>query len=222
MIHFGRVRRRRSGGRRRRNSLALEATATSASKLMPSSGEMMKEGTTAVIGMGAFMASNGLGVLVDKAFAALPVAVPASFVGILKFAGRYLGARALSMYVFNKGSGLLSKDNGALIKEITVISGGVGLMRSLGLFDYLPAAIQPYIPQLSGAFADLRRMGISAYAYGTPRRLSAYTAFQGGAWQRQRPPYARPLGEYVRGGTLGAYVHGGTLGGRSQGDVAFG
>lgn len=225
MIHFGRIRSRRrrsSGGRRRRNALALEATATSATRLLPNSGEMMKEGTTAVVGMGAFMASNGLGVLVDKVMAAVPIAIPASLTGIVKFVGRYLGARALSMYVFNKGSGLMSKDNGALIKQITVISSGVGLMRSFGVFDYLPAALQPYIPQLSGAFTGLTRMGISAYAYGSPRRLSAYTSYQGGGWQPQRPAYAQKLGAYVQGGTLGEYVRGGTLGGRSQGDVAFG
>lgn len=218
MIHFGK--KRRSGrksraGSRRRNFMT--ATAQPARTVLPNMRELSAEAQTAVVGVGALMLSNAIGKAINKGIAFLPVSVAGpmqGFMGIVKFAGRYIGARALSLYVFNKPKGILSKANGALVKELVVITGGLALAHDMGAVAMLPAQVQVFIPQLSGMSA-IERMGISkyvhggtlskyvhggtlsAYARGTPRNgISAYTHYQDG-WNRMSPPSARNLGRHL-------------------------
>ena len=213
MIHFGKKRRTKRKVSRRSNFLT--ATVQPARKVLPDMRELSKEAQTAVVGAGAFMLSNALGQLVNKGVAMLPTTVAGpmqGFMGLVKFAGRYLGARALSKYVFKENKGILSKENGAVIKEIVVITGGLGLMHDFGLVAMLPAGIQSYIPTISGMNA-LERMGLQKYVHGgtlskyvhggtlakymrgTPRTaISSYTDFNSGQWNRQSPPHAQTLG----------------------------
>jgi hypothetical protein len=219
MIHFGKKRRSRSGKRnpkrhsRRRNF--MEAAITPARSVLPDMRELTAEAQTAVVGAGAFMLSNALGQLVNRGVSMLPTTVTGPMqgvMGLVKFAGRYLGARALSKFVFTKPKGFLSKENGAIVKEIVVITGGLGLMHDFGLVAMLPAGIQSYIPTISGMSA-LERMGLQkyvhggtlskyvrggtlgAYARGTPRvGISAYKDYGNGRWNKMDPAYAQTLG----------------------------
>lgn len=212
MIHFGKKRRTKRKVSRRSNFLT--ATVQPARSVLPNVSELTKEAQTAFVGAGAFMLSNALGQLVNRGIAMLPATVSGPMqgvMGLVKFAGRYIGARALSKYLFKESKGILSKENGAVIKEIVVITGGIGLMHDFGLVGMLPAGIQTYIPTISGMSA-LERMGLqkyvqggtlskyvqggtlSKYMHGTPRMaISSYENYGGGQWNRMSPPHARTL-----------------------------
>lgn len=215
MMHFGRKRRagRKRNPSRRRNF--MEAAITPARTVLPNMRELTQEAQTALVGAGAFMLSNALGVGVNKLITMLPAVAAGPIqgvMGLVKFAGRYLGARVLSSMVFKQPSGILSKENGAVVKEIVVITGGLALMHDFGLVAALPPGIQALVPTISGMNA-LERMGIQryvqggtlskyvhggslgAYARGTPRMgISAYAMSSGGGWDRMSPPSARNLG----------------------------
>lgn len=189
MLITSRRRRRSHGGGRRRRNFSLAVHATPATRILPNIKEVQDEAVTVAIGTGAFVANHALGVGVNKILEMIDNASPGfigkldtKIIGALKFAARYLGARALSSMVFKDASGILSKSNGALIKQIVVISGGVALLRDLGLLDYL-GQFKDYIPQLGyapGAMTDLTRMGIEGYSDGTPRDLAGYQEYEGG------------------------------------------
>lgn len=226
MIKFGKKRRSKRKVSRRKNFLT--ASVKPARKVLPDMRELTAEAQTAVVGTGAFMLSNALGEATNRVIAMLPPTVSGpmqGFMGLVKFAGRYIGARALSKYVFTQNKGILSKENGAIVKEIVVITGGIGLMHDFGLVQALPAGIQSYIPTISGMNA-LERMGIQKYVkggtlskyvhggtlsgrykhgsqmqkyvQGTPRTgISSYMDFGGdGNWNRQSPPHAQTLGQF--------------------------
>ena len=219
MITFGRKRRAkaRRNPRRRRN-FALTATATRARSILPTTKELSAEGGTMIVGLGVFTLSNALGVGANKVFERVVQYFPTlggmgGLVGVMKFAIRYIGARALSKTVFKESKGILSVRNGALVKEIVVITGGIALLRDFGIVGMLPQAIQEFVPQISGMSA-LERMGLQAYPPGTPRTaLAAYEQFRRGRWDRLSPPFAKGISKYVHGGTLSKYVEGGTLSG---------
>lgn len=213
MISFGKKRRSKRKVSRRSNFLT--ATVQPARKVLPDMRELTQEAQTAAVGAGAFMLSNALGHLVNKGISYLPASVSGPMqgvMGLVKFAGRYIGARALSKYVFTKPKGVFSKENGAIVKEIVVITGGLGLMHDFGLVAMLPTGIQSYIPTISGMSA-LERMGLQKYVHGgtlskyvhggtlskyvrgTPRMaISSYEDFSGGRWNSMNPPHARNLG----------------------------
>jgi len=189
MLITSRRRRSYGGGRRRRN-FSLAVHATPATRILPNLNEIQDEAVTVAIGTGAFIANHALGEGVNKIIQMIDDASPGflskldtKIIGAMKFATRYLGARALSSMVFKENTGILSKANGALIKQIVVISGGVALLRDLGLLDWL-GQFSSYIPQLGyapGAMTDLTRMGIEGYTDGTPRSLAGYTENEGGS-----------------------------------------
>lgn len=190
MLITSRRRRRSHGGGRRRRNFSLAVHATPATRILPNLNEMQDEAVTVAVGTGAFVANHALGVGVNKILEMIDNASPgfigkldAKIIGAAKFAARYLGARALSSMVFKESTGVLSKANGALIKQIVVISGGIALLRDLGLLDWL-GQYAAYIPQLGyapGAMTDLTRMGIEGYTDGTPRSLAGYEENQGGS-----------------------------------------
>jgi hypothetical protein len=171
-----------------------------------------------VVGLGAFTLSNALGVGANKVFERVVQYFPSvgamgGVVGLMKFGIRYIGARALSKMVFKENKGILSKRNGALVKEIVVITGGIALLRDFGIVGMLPQSIQDFVPHISGMSA-LERMGLQSYPRGTPRTaLSAYEEYGRGRWNRLSPPFAKGISKYVQGGTLSKYVQGGTLSG---------
>jgi len=214
MISFGK-KRRKSKKRVSRRRNFMEATATPATKILPSMKNLTQEAQTAAVGAGAFVLSNVLGLGVNKVVEMLPTSMSdrvQGFMGVVKFAGRYIGARALSKMVFTKSSGLLSKSNGALVKEIVVITGGLALINDFGLRDALPERIRKLVPNLSG-MSPISRMGISKYVHGgtlskyvhggtlsayergTPRQgISAYADYTRSGWNMQSPARARTLG----------------------------
>lgn len=218
MIHFGKKRRSKKKVSRRRNF--MQATVQPARSVLPNMKELSKEAQTAAVGAGAFMLSNALGLGVNKVIALLPASVSGPMMGAMgfvKFAGRYIGARALSKMVFTKGSGILSKQNGAIVKEIVVITGGLALINDFGLLKALPSSIQQLVPALNG-MSSLERMGLQKYvqggtlskyvqggtlgeyAQGAPRQgISAYADYSGGSWNRQSPRGARTLGHLPGG-----------------------
>jgi hypothetical protein len=218
MIHFGKKRRTKRKVSRRRNF--MEATIKPATRIVPSMKDLTAEAQTAFVGAGAFVLSNALGLGVNKVIGMMPASVTGpmqSVMGIVKFAGRYLGARALSSKVFTKTSGILSKQNGAIVKEIVVITGGLALINDFGLLRMLPASIQAMVPSLSG-MSNLERMGLQKYVQGgtlskyvhggtlgkyvqgTPRQgISAYTDFNRGSWNLQQPQGAVNLGNLPGG-----------------------
>lgn len=182
-LHSTRRKRRRGGVRRRKNQLGQIATSP-VTKVLPDTKQMTAEAGTLLVGIGAFMANHALGagvnMLVDKTGMGPRIG---GAMGIVKFAARYLGARAIAHYAFTQSKGFLSRDNGVFVKNVVVISAGVGLLNDLGLRDKLPAALRDYWPNLSGYASGVRRgqlsgsRVLSGYGAGVKKaQLSSYAA----------------------------------------------
>lgn len=128
---------------------------------------------TLIGGTLGFAGSNAIGVgvkqLVEKVLPAGTLGEKG--LGVVTFIGRYVGAHAVAATLFQGTKGLLSKDNGRFMVNITIVAGGLALLRDLGVIAMLPAQVQPYIPQLSAYDSGIHRGSLSRY-HG--RRLSAY------------------------------------------------
>lgn len=186
---------RRKGGkkrggyrRRRKNQEMGMVDTTPARKLLPDTKELTGDASTLLVGVGAFMLNHAVGQGVNKLVSMSGMGDKlGGAMGVVKFAARYLGARALSAYVFKESKGVLSKDNGVFVKNIITISAGVALANDFGLREKLPAAVQPYWPNLAGYESGIRpgqlsrarhyRKVLSGYDSGVRRaQLSSYTS----------------------------------------------
>lgn len=126
---------------------------------------------TLVGGTLAFVGSNAIGKLVNDLLVKAQLGDKlGGAAGVVKFAAKYIGARAVTGFAFRANKGLLSKDNGRFLLNITIITSGLALLRELGLIDKLPVEIQSYIPQLSAYDAGVRSSNLSRYG----RRLRGY------------------------------------------------
>lgn len=120
--------------------------------------------STVLMGTAAFIGSNGIGKLVDNLLAQLNLTGSmGKAAGVVKFGGRVLIAHAAASTFFKARRGPLSAANGRFLLNLTIITGGVALLRDLGVVDMLPAQVQPLIPQLSGYDSGVSRTSLSRY-----------------------------------------------------------
>lgn len=171
--------RRRTSSRRRRTRRRNPATAFTIPRMTevsdsPVRGIIPKAkdlagGIGTILGGGImFMGSHALGVAIGKLLEKVPN-VGETGTALIKFGGRWVLARGVASTVFTQRSGLLSKDNGRFLVNISLIAGGIALLRDLQVVEKLPDAVQPYVPNLAGYDAGVRRGSLSR-----ARRLRSY------------------------------------------------
>lgn len=176
---------RRGRVRRRRNQIGEIATSP-VRKVLPDTKQLTAEAGTLLVGIGAFMANHALGqgvnMLIDKTGMGPKIG---GAMGIIKFAARYIGARALAAYAFTQNSGFLSKENGTFVKNVVVISAGVGLLNDLGLRDKLPGTLRDYWPNLAAYESGVT----SSQLYGPRHYRSVLSGYSAGVQRSQLSNY---------------------------------
>lgn len=141
-----------------------EVSRAPVSGLVPKTREVGGIVGTLVGGTIAFIGSNAIGTLVNDLLVRANLSDKlGGAAGVVKFAGRYLVARGITGVAFRANKGLLSRDNGRFMLNITIITSGLALLRDLGVIAMLPAQVQPYIPQLSGYDSGIHRSSLSRY-----------------------------------------------------------
>lgn len=171
--HYGRSSRRRNpaGGMSFTMPVMSEVDDRPVSTVLPKMREVGGIIGTTFAGTLAFVGSNGIGVLVDNVLTQLNLGPTlGKAAGVVKFGTRFLVAHAAAATFFKSGRGLLSKTNGRFLLNLTIITGGLALLKDLGVIAMLPAQVQPLIPQLSAYDSGVTRGSLSRYH----RRLRAY------------------------------------------------
>lgn len=175
-----RRRNRRRSSRRRNSAMAanlggnmLEISDKPVSSVLPKVREIAGEVGTGVVGMLAFIANAGIGVAVDTVVSKSGQADKlGKAAGIVKFSARYLMARGTASFLFRANKGLLSKDNGRFIVNLSLITAIMGLARDFGLFTMLQEKFPQLaitVPSLAGYDSGVSRGNLSRF-----RRLRAY------------------------------------------------
>lgn len=172
--HYGRSSRRRNpsmaavGGQ----ILEVESAPITKGRFLPRVKDLAGVAGTVVGGTIGFVGSNVIGVGIKNLLEQINLAptLGVQGLGVATFIGRYVGAHALAAAVFQANKGLFSKDNGRFMVNIAIVTGGLTLLRDLGVIGMLPAQVQPYIPQLSAYDSGVTRGSLSRYH----RRLRAY------------------------------------------------
>lgn len=174
---MSRYRRRRSRRRhsRRRNPAGgalLQVSTQPVTKAIPSTRELTRAAGTVIAGGTMFMGSHAIGVAIQKLLDRFNIAPTArGATATIKFLGRWAGARLVATTAFKQRRGFLSHENGRFLVNISIIAGGIALLRDLGIVDMLPEQVRDYVPQLAAYDAGVRSGSLSRF-----RRLRAYDA----------------------------------------------